>query len=288
MFRMGCTTVAILLLPLSLAGQWYVDTTKDAMTDEVTSRITTLSLDSDSDSPTTLNWACDSEGMLVYLVWGEYLGGNFVQVQYRFDSKPASPIQDWELSERVVIAPDEIVAEFTAQARTAAKVLIRVAGSGETATHTFDLDGSLTAKRRAETREVFRTKSFAPDSMNFNAALNKQLCIRTDPRPTGRTEGLVYTEALVEERPERLTGPGAQYPDLLREAGVSGRVLVQGVIDTTGRAIPNTVRVVESPHPGFDEAAKRVMLQSLFRPGRVGGRAVKVLVTLPVDFTFKK
>ena len=38
----------------------------------------------------------------------------------------------------------------------------------------------------------------------------------------------------------------------------------------------------------LDEAAKRIMLQSLFRPGRVGGRAVKVLVSLPVDFTLKR
>lgn len=98
----------------------------------------------------------------------------------------------------------------------------------------------------------------------------------------------VFLESVVEERPERLTGPAPQFPDLLRQAGVQGRVLVQGVIDTTGRAIPNTVRIVQSPHPGFDDAAKRIMLQSLFRPGRVGGRAVKVLVSLPVDFTLKK
>jgi protein TonB len=98
----------------------------------------------------------------------------------------------------------------------------------------------------------------------------------------------VYLEAVVEERPERLTGPNPQYPDLLRQAGVSGRVLVQGVIDTTGRAIPSTVRIVQSPHAGFDDAARRVMLQSLFRPGRVAGRAVKVLVNLPVDFTIKR
>ncbi len=103
--------------------------------------------------------------------------------------------------------------------------------------------------------------------------------------PTGDQ---VFLESVVEERPERLTGPALQYPDLLRQAGVQGRVLVQGVIDTTGRAIPNTVRVVQSPHPGFDDAAKRLMLQSLFRPGRVGGRAVKVLVSLPVDFTIKR
>ena len=102
------------------------------------------------------------------------------------------------------------------------------------------------------------------------------------------TSDQVYLEAVVEERPERLTGPAPQYPDLLRQAGVSGRVLVQAVIDTTGRAIPSTVRIVQTPHPGFDDAARKVMVQSLFRPGRVAGRAVKVLVSLPVDFTIKR
>jgi len=98
----------------------------------------------------------------------------------------------------------------------------------------------------------------------------------------------VYMESVVEERPELLTRPPLQYPDLLRQAGVQGRVLVQAIIDTSGRAEPNSVKVIQSPNPGFDQPAKQMVLKALFRPARVHGRAVRVLVNLPIDFTIKR
>ena len=94
----------------------------------------------------------------------------------------------------------------------------------------------------------------------------------------------VYLEAVVEERPDHLSGPALQYPELLKQAGVQGRVLVQAVIDTTGRAVPSSVKILQSAHAGFDGPAKNYVMHSLFRPGRVGGRAVKVLVNMPIDF----
>src|SRR5512145_1009561 len=98
----------------------------------------------------------------------------------------------------------------------------------------------------------------------------------------------VFMESVVEERPELLTRPPLQYPDLLRQAGVQGRVLVQAIIDTSGRAEPASVKVIQSPNPGFDSPAKQMVLKALFRPARVHGRAVRVLVNLPIDFTIKK
>lgn len=98
----------------------------------------------------------------------------------------------------------------------------------------------------------------------------------------------VYLEAVVEERPERLSGPQLQYPEILRQAGVTGRVVVQAIIDTTGRAIPSSVRVIQTVHSGFDQPAKNLVLNSLFRPARVSGRAVKVLVNVPIDFTLNR
>jgi protein TonB len=100
--------------------------------------------------------------------------------------------------------------------------------------------------------------------------------------------GQVFAESVVEERPELLTRPPLQYPDLLRQAGVQGRVLVQAIIDTSGRAEPASVKVVQSPNPGFDQPAKNMILKSLFRPARVHGRAVRVLISLPIDFTIKR
>jgi TonB family protein len=100
----------------------------------------------------------------------------------------------------------------------------------------------------------------------------------------GADHDAALSESTLDERPVFLSGPPLQYPGLLRQAGIQGRVLVRAVIDTTGRAEPASVRVVESPHPGFDQAAKNLVLQARFRQGRVRGRAVRVLIEFPVEF----
>ena len=101
---------------------------------------------------------------------------------------------------------------------------------------------------------------------------------------TGIAPDQVFMESVVEERPEVLSGPQPQYPDLLRQAGIQGRVIVQAIIDTSGRAESPSVKVIQSPNPGFDQPAKTYVLRALFRPARVHGRAVRVLVNLPIDF----
>jgi periplasmic protein TonB len=94
----------------------------------------------------------------------------------------------------------------------------------------------------------------------------------------------VYAENIVEEKPDRLSGPPTVYPELLKQAGIQGRVIVQAVIDTLGRAEPNSVKILQSPNPGFDQASKTMVLKSLFRPARVHGRAVRVLINIPIDY----
>ena len=96
--------------------------------------------------------------------------------------------------------------------------------------------------------------------------------------------GDVSTESMVDERPVFLSGPPVRYPPLLRQAGIEGHVLVRAIIDPTGRAEPASVEVIDSPHPGFNEAARNALLQARFRGGRLRGRAVRVLITFPVDF----
>jgi len=99
--------------------------------------------------------------------------------------------------------------------------------------------------------------------------------------PTGNE---VFMEAIVEEKPSVLSGPQPQYPELLRQAGIQGRVMVQAIIDTTGRAEPPSLKVISSPNPGFDQSAKNYVMKALFRPARVHGRAVRVLINIPIDF----
>ena len=99
--------------------------------------------------------------------------------------------------------------------------------------------------------------------------------------PTGNE---VFLENIVEEKPSVLSGPIPVYPELLKQAQIQGRAIVQAVIDTLGRAEPNSVKIIQSPNPGFDQSAKQYVLKALFRPARVHGRAVRVLINIPIDY----
>jgi protein TonB len=103
---------------------------------------------------------------------------------------------------------------------------------------------------------------------------------------TGRppTPESVYSTDVVEERPERVGGPAPRYPEILRQAGIDGQVRVECVVDTAGHAELGSVRVVSSTNPLFDAAAREAVAASLFRPGRLGGRAVRVRVLVPLSF----
>jgi TonB family protein len=94
----------------------------------------------------------------------------------------------------------------------------------------------------------------------------------------------VYVPSLVQESPELLSAPTPAYPPLLRAASIQGQVIVTAVVDTLGLAENGSVRIVRSDNSGFDAAALATVRAARFRPGRVYGRAVRVLVQVPVVF----
>ena len=94
----------------------------------------------------------------------------------------------------------------------------------------------------------------------------------------------VYREEDVTERPQRIGGPAPHYPDLLRQAGVEGRVLVEFVVDTAGHVEPGSIRIVSSTNQLFEQPTRDAILASTFQPGLVRGRAVRALLTQPVNF----
>jgi len=61
-------------------------------------------------------------------------------------------------------------------------------------------------------------------------------------------------------------------------------VIVTVVVDTLGLAENGSVRIVRSDNPGFDASALATVRGAQFRPARMYGRAVRVLVQVPVVF----
>lgn len=96
-----------------------------------------------------------------------------------------------------------------------------------------------------------------------------------------------WAVAFSEAGPEVLTGPLPVYPELLRQAGVQGQVLLEAVVDTTGRVRAASISVVFATNPKFVAPARQALLATLFRPGRVGGRPVSMLVRVPFSFAIR-
>jgi periplasmic protein TonB len=118
--------------------------------------------------------------------------------------------------------------------------------------------------------------------------------VRTEPTgnpdPTAHDENWVYSPEMVEERPT-LNNAGETgrlleryYPPVYAEAGVAGRTVVELIVEANGRVRPGSVRVVESSHEQFADAALRVAERMRFRPAKIGDQAVAVIVQVPIDW----
>ncbi|HET7111249.1 MAG TPA: energy transducer TonB [Gemmatimonadales bacterium] len=105
----------------------------------------------------------------------------------------------------------------------------------------------------------------------------------TFPPDSAGTRSIVITSAEADEAPSLLrAGPKVIPPGL---AGVAAHVKLQFVIDVNGRVEPQSVKVLETSSDAFDDAARQMVLQSVYRPGRRQGETVRVLVQQGVGFT---
>lgn len=292
MNRLLFSAVFLVVVPVpgvtQTQGAWKYDSTKDEMTDEVRFHISANSRPTSSGRGDLITgimvWRCSpADDRAVFIMLDKYFGGNSddqVLVETRFDSAVLDSAW-WNLSvsKRGVFMAREGISTFTDRVKRSRRLLVRVTDplDGDAVTYSFSLVGFTTAYRRLEPNCPRREAPASEDSVEGDS--EKIMAPSSDQ---------VFMESVVEERPEVLSGPQLQYPDLLRQAGIQGRVLVQAIIDTTGRAEPQSVKIIQSPNPGFDQSAKNYVLRALFRPARVHGRAVRVLLNLPIDFKVKR
>ena len=88
----------------------------------------------------------------------------------------------------------------------------------------------------------------------------------------------------VEELPEAITKVKPDYPDIAREAGVDGVVLVQALVGKDGKV--KDVRVVK-PIPMLNDAAIAAVRQWVFKPALSNNKPVAVWVAVPVRFSLQ-
>lgn len=74
------------------------------------------------------------------------------------------------------------------------------------------------------------------------------------------------------------------YPRTAKLAGLSGSALVQFVVDTTGRAKPETITCLQATYKDFADAATAVVKTMQFVPATLEGHKVEQLVQYPIDF----
>ncbi len=104
--------------------------------------------------------------------------------------------------------------------------------------------------------------------------------------PIAPTRDGALDERYVDRAPRVVGNPvPPTFPFAMRERGVGGRVAIQFVIDTLGRAEMRGLRVVEAPDSSFAHAVRAVLPRYRFTPGEVRGQKVRTLVQLPFDFT---
>ncbi len=98
----------------------------------------------------------------------------------------------------------------------------------------------------------------------------------------------VFVEAVVDEPPIRLSGPRPVYPPLLKDAQIEGYVITEVVIGIDGHPERDSFRIIESSNRAFERAARNAVLGSVYRPGRMRGQPVRVLVRQPLQFNIDR
>ena len=129
------------------------------------------------------------------------------------------------------------------------------------------------------------------------AEIVKEKTVESVPQDTVKADGLqgknstVYD--MVEQAPEFPGGPQAmmqfikdnlKYPQIAKENGIQGRVILQFVVDETGQV--TDPKVLRSIDPSLDtEAIRLVLSMPRWIPGMQDGKAVAVKYTFPVMFS---
>lgn len=141
--------------------------------------------------------------------------------------------------------------------------------------------------------EVPNDEIIENEIIDIDAELDLDMAIDLPPPPKLPDDVEEYEEEVfivVEQAPELIGGLSGlqsliEYPEMALMAGISGRVVVQFIVDEKGNVLePVVIRGIGG---GCDEEALRAVKQVKFKPGKQRGIPVKVRYSLPITFALK-
>jgi outer membrane biosynthesis protein TonB len=147
-------------------------------------------------------------------------------------------------------------------------------------------DSALSALARAHLLD----SKFSPALLKRHAVRAAlELMVDFNPQGTAPDPLPIYTkDDGLSDPPRYLAGRDEpRYPRVLEQLGVDGLVIAQLIIDTLGRPEAESIQIVESPDPKFNAPVSGFVAAARFRPARIAGRAVRVLVWFPFSFRLR-
>lgn len=97
------------------------------------------------------------------------------------------------------------------------------------------------------------------------------------------TPGIPYSAAALDAAPRTRFQAPPTYPYALKSSGVTGEVLVEFVVDESGRVC--NPRVIRASHFEFEAPTLAAVSRWRFEPGMRNNRAVKFMMRVPVTFS---
>jgi protein TonB len=101
---------------------------------------------------------------------------------------------------------------------------------------------------------------------------------------TGPVTGETFLSDQVDDPVQPLNIPKPRFPPVLQQAGVSGYVEAQYVVDTLGHSEPSSWKVLRSTNQQFEAPAREAIMKGVFKPARIRGAAVRQLVQQRISF----
>jgi TonB family protein len=88
----------------------------------------------------------------------------------------------------------------------------------------------------------------------------------------------------VDVAPVIISQPPVRYPPEMQALRVGGTVTIEATLDATGHVVPGSVKVIQTPNPGLDAEARRVVAATAYHPARRGGRPVTTVIRQTITF----